>query len=85
MKFSELKECPICGCDEYYTKEYVYGTIRYNERFDGQEAENGQLYDSLRTKNFNGRCYCFNCDSYLGNKINNTVSRLVEKAIKEGE
>ena len=85
MKFSELEECPICGCAEYYSKEYVYGTIRYIERFDEEEAENGQLYDSLNTKNFSGRCYCSNCDSYLGNKINDTVSKLVEKALKESE
>jgi hypothetical protein len=85
MKFSELEECPICGCAEYYSKEYVYGTIRYIERFDEEEAENGQLYDSLSTKNFSGRCYCSDCDSCLGNKINDTVSKLVEKALKERE
>ena len=22
MKFSDLTECPFCGCSEYYTKEY---------------------------------------------------------------
>lgn len=51
MKFNELKECPFCGCGEFYTTEYVYGTLRYRERFDGTEAHNEQLYDGLNTKN----------------------------------
>ena len=39
MKFSDLTECPFCGFSEYYTKEYVYGVLRYNACFDGAEAD----------------------------------------------
>lgn len=37
MKFSDLTECPFCGCEEYYTKEYVCGVIRYNECLTAQK------------------------------------------------
>lgn len=33
-KFIELTECPFCGCDEFYTKQYVYGTLRYASNTD---------------------------------------------------
>lgn len=74
MKFSELECCPFCGSEEYYTKQYVYGTLRYNERFDGEEAENTELYDGLNCGNYSGRVYCRECDMYLGNKETNTVT-----------
>lgn len=77
MKFSELDCCPFCGHDEYYTKQYVYGSLRCNERFDGQEAENGEMYESLNCGNFSGRAYCSNCDRYLGNVVKNTVRVLL--------
>lgn len=79
MKFNELTECPFCGCDEFYTKEYVYGTLRYKERFDSKETHNEELYDGLHTKNYNGKAYCLNCDKYLGNRENNTLSKAANK------
>lgn len=27
MKFSELTECPFCGCNEFYVKEYYFGSF----------------------------------------------------------
>lgn len=83
MKFKELTECPFCGSDEFYTTQYVYGTLRYKERYDGKEAENEQLYDGLNTKNYSGRTYCANCEKYLGNKESNVLSKSAEKALKE--
>ena len=84
MKFSDLTECPFCNCAEYYTKEYVYGVLRYNERFDREEADNSTLYDSLNYNSnaHNGRAYCRNCNRYLGNVMDNTVSVAVQKALK---
>ena len=81
MKFSELIECPFCGCEEYYTNEYVYGYIRYAERFDRKDAENAELYDGLNTRNYNGRAYCRRCNKYLGNKETNELSKQVKKEI----
>ena len=45
MKFKELEECPFCGHDTFYTVQYVYGSLHYRERFDGEESENGEMYD----------------------------------------
>ena len=75
MKFGDLKKCPFCGYDEFYTKEYVFGSIKYAERFDGEEASNEELYDYLNSRNYNGRAYCRNCNKYLGNKITNELSK----------
>lgn len=86
MKFSDLTECPFCGCEEYYTKEYVCGVIRYNECFDGSEADNDTLYDGLKykDKSYHGKAYCRSCDKYLGSVMDNTVSVAVQKALKRG-
>ena len=81
MKFSELEECPFCGHDEYYSKEYVYGNVSYGERFDGEEAHNESMYDGLNSKPFNGKCYCRNCEVYLGNKLTDTLSYVVKRAV----
>lgn len=66
MKFSELKCCPFCGCEEYYEKQYVRGTIEYISRFDGEEADNSELYEGL-LYDCSGRVYCVDCGRYLGN------------------
>ena len=79
MNFNDLNCCPFCGCDEFYTKEYVFGAIKYAERFDGKEAHNEELYDYLNTRNYNGRVYCRNCCKFLGNKETNMLSKRVEK------
>lgn len=81
MKFSELECCPFCEHDEFYTKEYVCGSIKYAERFDGKEASNEELYDYLNTRNYCGRAYCRNCGKYLGNRETNTLSKQAEKAL----
>lgn len=78
MKFSELDCCPFCGSEEFYTKEYGYGTIYYNERFDGKEADNSELFESLSFKNYSGKAYCRNCNRYLGNKEKDTVCALLD-------
>ncbi len=85
MKFSELQECPFCGYDEYYSKEYVFGNVFYGERFDGEEAHNEQMYDGLRSKPFNGKCYCRNCCKYLGNKVDDTISKTAQKELNKSE
>ena len=60
-----IDRCPYCGSDaEYYTKDYVCGSTRCYQRFDGGEADNTGLYDLLRNRQ--GKyAYCANCDSRL--------------------
>ena len=81
MKFQELDCCPFCGHDEFYTKEYVYGSIKCAERFDGEEAHNEELYDYLNTKNYNGKAYCRRCNKYIGNRESNVLSKQAQKAL----
>lgn len=83
IKFTDLTKCPFCGYDEFYSTEYVYGTTRYAERFDGEEADNTELYDYLNTKNYSGRCYCRSCNKYLGNRETNILSSGVRKILKQ--
>lgn len=82
MKFSDLTECPFCGGKEFYATEYVYGTIRFRRQFNGEEADNSDLYDGLRVKPSSGRVYCDECNKFLGNQKNNTISKAVERCIK---
>ena len=84
MKFSDLKNCPFCEHDEFYTKQYVYGSICCGERFDGEEAHNEELYDYLNCRNYNGRAYCRSCGKYLGNRETNVLSKQAQKAILKG-
>ena len=66
MKFSDLTECPFCGNDEFYTKDYIQGPSWYFRRFDGKEADNTEMYDC--TNHIQGkRAYCAKCNEYLGN------------------
>ena len=83
MKFSELKECPFCGNDEFYTVRTARGSSVYHERFDGKEAtDNSCMYDCVYF--FGGaKAYCNNCDTYLGNRDKDIVSKRAEKAIAE--
>ena len=80
MKFTDLKCCPFCGCDEFYEKQYAYGTIVFRERFDGKETHNEDLYDCLNYK-YNGRAYCLNCNKYLGNVAENTIGKTAQRAL----
>ena len=81
MKLSKLECCPFCGNDEFYTNEYVFGSIRYAERFDGEEADNSELYDYLNTKNYSSRAYCKKCGKYLGDRETGVLSKQAEKAL----
>ena len=85
MKFSELACCPFCGNEEFYTKEYAYGTLFYAERFDGKEAENAELYEGLNFKNYSGRAYCRSCGRYLGNREQNIVGKVAYEKIKRSD
>lgn len=57
--------CPYCGSEEYYIKQYAHGSINYNVRFDGKEADNGEMYDLLTIKNTSKYAWCNECGKRL--------------------
>lgn len=80
---SDLKACPYCDSDTYYTKDWVEGPSQTNIRFDGDEdVENGQMYDSV--KHITGdRAYCRNCNRYIGDISTDTLSKSVIQHLKK--
>lgn len=83
LRFSDLTECPFCGGKEYYTKGYIQGPCYYNERFDGKEAENGEMYEST-VYTPGARAYCTDCKAYLGNTTIDKIGKEAERALKVG-
>lgn len=60
-----MNKCPYCGCEEYYTKQYASGPINYQFRFDGEEAENGAMYETLSFKPKSKYAFCCQCEKRL--------------------
>lgn len=86
MKFSELRECPFCGNDEYFTRDRYLGSSRYNHAFDPDTEKpvyNGEMYEEL-THVTGKLAYCNNCFKYLGNIELDEVSKQAEAAFKKG-
>lgn len=75
MKFSELKECPYCGCDTFYTKAHFSGHVIFYERFDGEAADNTNMYEDLVQATSGNKVYCAACERDIGNRGKNTVVR----------
>ncbi len=84
MKFEDLTCCPFCGCETYYEKQTVKGKIEFNSLFNGEEAPNYDMYEGLEHK-YSGKCYCRDCDKYLGNNLTNVVGKEAENKISERE
>lgn len=82
MRFSDLKTCPFCGCEQFYEKQQVQGAIIFRSRFDGKEADNSEIYDNLIFKG-SGRTYCDNCNHYLGNRTTDTVGIAADRKCLE--
>ena len=78
MKFTDLQSCPFCGCDTYYEKQKAFGNIEYNSMFNGKDAPNYEMYDGLN-HTYSGRCYCRDCNKYLGNNLKNIVGKEAER------
>jgi len=61
----KIDKCPHCGNDEqFYTKDFAYGPIRSFSRFDGEEAENYEMYDEIRHK-MGKHTYCGKCNKKI--------------------
>ena len=85
MKLSELSCCPFCGCEQFYTHDYMYGSTVFKQRFDGGEPEhNEDMYEGLMV-NYGAKAYCEECDKYIGNTKTDKVGVAALKAFKRGE
>lgn len=62
---SNIKCCPHCGSEEYYIKQSYRGTCKYVVRFDGEESENGSMYENSSYKNTSKYAWCSDCDKRL--------------------
>lgn len=60
-----IKCCPYCGSEQYYIKQSFKGTCCYHIRFDGKEAENGELWDNTSFKNTSKYAWCSDCNKRL--------------------
>ena len=78
MKFSDLKCCPFCGGEEFYERRRAVGPVTYYFRFDGEEANNSEMYSCLSYSG-SGRVWCAECDSYLGNYETDVVGVRAER------
>ena len=85
MKLSELSCCPYCGCEQFYTHDYMYGSTVFRQRFDGGEPENNEdMYEGLIV-NYGAKAYCEECNKYIGNVKKDTVGKNAQRVLKERE
>lgn len=62
-----INSCPDCGNDTYTVKTRVSGYIYSNHNFDKSITEDSsQMYDYLGYPNKDSKCYCMECNTYLG-------------------
>lgn len=65
MNKAPIDRCPYCGSNAgFFTKEQIHGNVYMNFRYDGKEAENGDLYENTRTTG-GEIAYCLNCKKKL--------------------
>lgn len=56
-----ITECPYCGCDEFYYNQHMVGDGYMYCRFDGEEADNGNMHEPLRYIPTGKFAYCADC------------------------
>jgi len=64
----DLKECPICGGDEYYVLSKPIGKFITRYNFDGSDADNTEMLSSLsdEPQKF---VYCSDCEVKIARNI----------------
>lgn len=60
-----ISKCPRCGCEEFYIRQRAEGIIHYKFRFDGEEADNGEMYEGIRVESTGKFAYCVHCNKRL--------------------
>lgn len=58
-----IKECPYCGCEDYYHHQFMSGSGVYYSRFDGDntKVENGDIHGCLSYTPTGKFAYCNDC------------------------
>lgn len=64
---SELTECPHCGCETFYYKSKVSGIVATHVNFDGSEADNTEMHNSLSYESMKF-VYCSQCQRKIARK-----------------
>ena len=76
INFSDLTQCPFCGCNGFYVRQHAEGTVIYHHSFDGSESDNKDMYNGLNVTG-GKRAYCSQCNKFLGNcETSKSVCRL---------
>lgn len=71
----KIERCPHCGKGTgFYQKNYVYGPVSYNLKFDGTEDDNSEMYNALNYK-YGKVAYCSECDKKIANVVDMEVMR----------
>ena len=60
-----MKECPYCGCEEFFVLQSYSGTCECRFRYDGEEAENGDMYEFATHKDKTKYAHCSDCRKRL--------------------
>ncbi len=60
-KLTSLENCPYCENDEFYKKQSVKGYVYCRERFDNEEADNTELFNSVEYGTEQKTIYCSAC------------------------
>lgn len=66
-------KCSKCGnTKQYYVKSWAKGYVIWHTRIDGEEAENGAMYDGLEYHDYKAK-YCSECHKKLTKKELETI------------
>lgn len=57
-----IKECPYCGCKEFYYNQHMVGDGLMFCRYDGEETNNGNMHELLRYTPVGKFAYCVDCE-----------------------
>ena len=76
MTIKDIDCCPFCGCDIFFRKERVKGTVRYRLHANGDEADNTDMWDSVECYTIKSEdYYCDNCNKKVAHGDNEKLTK----------
>lgn len=82
MRFSEISQCPFCGCIKFYTTISVSGFAVVHRSFNSEIVEEDDIACGMRVKRETS-AYCEECREYLGDIKRDILSNDAEKMFLE--